>query len=524
MSSRALYRKYRSKSLAEVVGQKHIVQVLDTAIRNNKISHAYLFTGPRGVGKTSIARIFAHQINQIDYKEEATNLDIIEIDAASNSGVDDMRDLKDKIGSAPASLKYKVYIIDEVHMLSGASFAALLKTIEEPPSHAVFVLATTDAHKVPSTIMSRVQKFYFKPIDVLEIVKHLKSICKAEKIDITDDALSLIAESSEGSMRDALSLLDQVASGTNKVSLEAVEASLGLSDKASIAKLADNVLNGDLNSIPKSLNKIIENGADPRALGLQIYQNLKSQLTTYPDFTILSELLTIGSISKPILGIEIVLLKLASKLNESKDLSAKPQDPLTAQPKAPSALELPKTEVITVPSKDISAKKGREQNSLKKKTKSIKVETKLEAKQTNEPPKEPDLTEQEDTTSKKITLRSLSEDWASILEAVSKKSPSLKAVLKPSSQKLIEKNYELTINLAYKMHLKMVQESKNKKLFTDSFAECGLSLPKVEFSVSEKKASKKSPQNVGEHNNDQSNTADLSDIISLMGGGETVSI
>ncbi|MDQ5913678.1 MAG: polymerase subunit gamma/tau, partial [Patescibacteria group bacterium] len=301
MSSRALYRKYRSKSLQEVVGQQHIVQVLDTAIKNNKISHAYLFTGPRGVGKTSIARIFAHQINQIEYKEEATNLDIIEIDAASNSGVDDMRDLKDKIGSAPASLKFKVYIIDEVHMLSGASFAALLKTIEEPPSHAVFILATTDAHKVPSTIMSRVQKFYFKPIDTKEIEKHLSEVCKEESIVAAADALGLIAESAEGSMRDALSLLDQVSSGHKEVTLKYVQSSLGLSDQASIDKLALHVLAGKLELIPGSLNQIIENGADPRAMGLQIYQNLKSKISSYEDFSTLAELLTVGSLSKPVL-------------------------------------------------------------------------------------------------------------------------------------------------------------------------------------------------------------------------------
>ena len=160
VSQKALYTKYRSANLSEIVGQQHIVEVLKNAVKSDKISHAYLFTGPHGIGKTSIARIFAHQINGIEYDQAKTNLDIIEIDAASNSGVDDMRDLREKITSAPVGLKFKVYIIDEVHMLSPASFAALLKTIEEPPSHAVFILATTDAHKVPVTIMSRAQKFF----------------------------------------------------------------------------------------------------------------------------------------------------------------------------------------------------------------------------------------------------------------------------------------------------------------------------------------------------------------------------
>jgi DNA polymerase-3 subunit gamma/tau len=502
VSSRALYRKYRSKNLQELVGQKHIVQVLDSAVRNNKISHAYLFTGPRGVGKTSIARIFAHQINGIEYKEESTNLDIIEIDAASNSGVDDMRDLKDKIGSSPASLKYKVYIIDEVHMLSGASFAALLKTIEEPPSHAVFILATTDAHKVPSTIMSRVQKFYFKPIDLKEIKDHLEDICKKEKIKISKDALSLIAESSEGSMRDALSLLDQVASGTNDVSLESVEGSLGLSDQKSIEELSKNVLGGELESIPESLNKIIEDGADPRALGLQIYQSLKTKLNNYDDFSTLSELLTIGSISKPTLGIEIILLKLTSKFKS-----------VDSTPKAPTPLEIPQPETITIASKEVSAPKKNKPSSKK----ALK-ETKQNPETTSEAKAE------ESESNRKLSLRSLSEDWSAILENISKKSPSLKAVLKPSTQKLIEKTYQLTLELAYPMHLKMIQDTKNKKLLTDAFKECGLSLPNLEFIVSEKKSSKVSKKESGEHNNDQSNTTDLSDIISLMGGGETVQI
>ena len=160
--SKALYRKYRSKKLSEVVGQKHITTVLENALKQGKIAHAYLFTGPRGVGKTSIARILAHEINNLPYSEEDNHPDIIEIDAASNNGVDDIRQLRDNVQVAPFSAKYRVYIIDEVHMLSKAAFNALLKTLEEPPEHAVFILATTDAHKLPATIISRTQRFVFR--------------------------------------------------------------------------------------------------------------------------------------------------------------------------------------------------------------------------------------------------------------------------------------------------------------------------------------------------------------------------
>jgi len=179
--SKALYRKYRSKSLQEIIGQKHITDILSRAIANNHISHAYLLTGPRGVGKTSVARILAHQINHLDYDEDKTNLDIIEIDAASNNGVEDVRDLREKIQIAPVSASKKVYIIDEVHMLSKAAFNALLKTLEEPPEHIVFILATTDADKLPSTIISRTQRFNFRPINIEDMVNHLSYIAKKRK-------------------------------------------------------------------------------------------------------------------------------------------------------------------------------------------------------------------------------------------------------------------------------------------------------------------------------------------------------
>src|SRR5690606_16546256 len=162
--SKAFYRKYRSKSLAEVVGQSHITDILTRALREGKIAHAYLFTGPRGVGKTSIARILAHEINQIPYTDDSSHLDIIEIDAASNNGVEDIRDLRERVQLAPVSAAKKVYIIDEVHMLSKAAFNALLKTLEEPPEHIVFILATTDADKLPETIISRTQRFAFRTI------------------------------------------------------------------------------------------------------------------------------------------------------------------------------------------------------------------------------------------------------------------------------------------------------------------------------------------------------------------------
>ncbi|MEN9380090.1 MAG: hypothetical protein RJB15_1786, partial [Pseudomonadota bacterium] len=167
----ALYRKYRSRSLDEIVGQDHVTSTLKQAIKQGRISHAYLLTGPRGVGKTSIARILAHEINELPYEDDSTHIDIIEIDAASNRRIDEIRELRDKVNIAPTSAKYKVYIIDEVHMLTKEAFNALLKTLEEPPAHVVFILATTDAHKLPETIVSRTQRFSFKPVDKPRVIE-----------------------------------------------------------------------------------------------------------------------------------------------------------------------------------------------------------------------------------------------------------------------------------------------------------------------------------------------------------------
>jgi len=228
--SQALYRKYRSKSLADVVGQDHITDILSRALKSDRIAHAYLLTGPRGVGKTSIARILAHEINGLPYSDDTTHLDIIEIDAASNNGVEDVRDLREKVQIAPVSASKKVYIIDEVHMLSKPAFNALLKTLEEPPAHVVFILATTDVEKLPATIVSRTQRFGFRAISTDDAVKHLKYIANEENIKVEDDALHLIAERGDGSFRDSISLLDQLSSLADEkqgITVELIETSLG---------------------------------------------------------------------------------------------------------------------------------------------------------------------------------------------------------------------------------------------------------------------------------------------------------
>ena len=246
---RALYRKYRSKSLDEIIGQEHITTSLKNAIKNNTLSHAYLFTGPRGVGKTSIARILAHEINDITYTDDSAHLDIIEIDAASNRRIDDIRDLREKVNLAPVNATYKVYIIDEVHMLTSESFNALLKTLEEPPAHVIFILATTEVHKLPATIVSRTQRHTFRAVPTPQVTAHLKAIAKSEGIKVDDDALTLLAEHGEGSFRDSISLLDQISHLPQPVSKAVIEDLLGLAPRDELVEMLTDRINDTLKNV-----------------------------------------------------------------------------------------------------------------------------------------------------------------------------------------------------------------------------------------------------------------------------------
>ena len=275
--SNTLYRKYRPKNFSEIIGQKHIVQTLSNAVKNGRVGQAYLFTGPRGTGKTSIARIFAKTINCAHLKSAVTcekcencrlinenrSLDIIEIDAASNTGVDNMRELRETVALPPTSLKYKVYIIDEVHMLSTGAFNALLKTLEEPPTHVVFILATTEIHKVPDTILSRCQRFDFTRLPIENIVAKLSLIAKAEKIKIDSDSLEMIAIAAEGGMRDAESLLGQVITLEDKnITKKEVEEILGTTDRKFSQEITAMIIEKDATGAIQRINELLRDGYD----------------------------------------------------------------------------------------------------------------------------------------------------------------------------------------------------------------------------------------------------------------------
>ncbi|MBR6964934.1 DNA polymerase III subunit gamma/tau [Candidatus Saccharibacteria bacterium] len=254
---KALYRKYRPKCLAEVIGEGQVVDTLKKALETKNISHAYLFVGPRGCGKTSVARIFAHEINEFKYELEDNYVDIIEIDGASNRGIDNIRELREKVAIAPSEGKYKVYIIDEVHMLTKEAFNALLKTLEEPPKHAVFIMATTDAYKVPITITSRAQVFTFGLADAKTMFDYVKGVVAKEKINIDDDALNLIVKRGGGSFRDTLSLIDQIANfGTDKITKDFILKTFGLPEDELISNLLAAYAAGDINSITDILKNL----------------------------------------------------------------------------------------------------------------------------------------------------------------------------------------------------------------------------------------------------------------------------
>lgn len=306
---KALYRQYRSRSLDEVVGQSHVVEILRQAIETGKVSHAYLLTGPRGVGKTSVARIMAHAINKLPYKDEP-HLDIIEIDAASNRRIDDIRDLREKVHIAPTSAPYKVYIIDEVHMLTGESFNALLKTLEEPPAHVIFILATTELHKVPATIVSRTQRFHFKPASTATLVDHLRSIATKEKISITEDALTLIAQRGDGSFRDSISLLDQLASLTSHIDASVVEATLGLAPQQLLGQLTAALEARDTGALIRTLKQADEQGISAVTLSDQLIHALTAGDS--PDasvYVLVDQLLDVKQSHEPLLKLTAILVK-----------------------------------------------------------------------------------------------------------------------------------------------------------------------------------------------------------------------
>jgi DNA polymerase-3 subunit gamma/tau len=483
----ALYRKYRSKTLSELVGQEHITNTLASAIKSGRISHAYLFTGPRGVGKTSVARILAHEINQLPYSDDG-HLDIIEIDAASNRRIDDIRDLREKVHIAPTSAKYKVYIIDEVHMLTGESFNALLKTLEEPPKHVVFILATTEAHKLPATIVSRTQRYGFRPVDLKKVADHLRHIADSEKITIDDDALTLLAEHGEGSFRDSISVLDQIANISNKqVTAEGVEATLGIASKTAISDLLSLLKNKEFSGLVSQLETLHNQGITAASLGPQLIRALTKEATSQPDFyEVIDQLIDLPRAYNP----QIKLLTILAKHTLENTQTA----PIVTAKSAP---------VVASTAKPVFETTKRTSTPIAPKQKA------------NTPPV---VAEPQKPSLNPISKMS-PEQWGQILAEVKVHSTALQSILRQSSPVLDEKTQTLTLTFKHALHSRKIDDAKAKEILVNAMVKILDGAPIINTVVDasvEPLEVKTAPPAANLDSNAQA-------VADLMGGGEAIS-
>ena len=354
--TKALYRKYRPLKLADVVGQDDTIRQLQTQLTNQKISHGYLFVGARGCGKTSVARIFAHEINHFDYQLEDNYVDIIEIDAAVFTMVENIRELRDKAMLAPTTGKYKVYIIDEIHMLSKNAFNALLKILEEPPEHVVFIFATTNPEKIPATILSRVQIFHFKLADKSVMQPFLENICQKEGINIEKDALSLLIEQGGGSFRDSLSILDQLsnlhADKSTLITTEEVSSALGVPKQVLIQELLANYEQENVDQIRSLVEELINQGNKAEGIATSLIKAIV-QNPTAKNLHLIEKLYAVnGEFASAKLIVALILdhfkaAPVAISASSAPQIQA-PKTPVTTQtPEAISAQEATKTSIAT---------------------------------------------------------------------------------------------------------------------------------------------------------------------------------
>jgi DNA polymerase-3 subunit gamma/tau len=502
----ALYRKYRPKKLDGIIGQPQVTDILKAAVEKQIIGHAYLFSGPRGTGKTSAARILAHEFNQISYADDSLNLDIIEIDAASNRRIEDIRDLREVVKLAPTKAKYKIYIIDEVHMLTTESFNALLKTLEEPPEHAIFILATTDLHKVPPTILSRTQKFTFKLLSVDELAQHLASICKKEGIKAGKDALSLIAELGGGSVRDAISILDQLQSLGEEITENLVRDVMGMPSAKLQTEVQQALENYDSAKLLSLTSQMMETGANQK----EIIKNLISSLVKMPKTTnlhlkLIDDLADALNAYDPLLFLNIALLKFNPnieqvELGKPKIVTPKvsAQQPVSAEKDSAVAERLPKRQT---------------------ETNEDKPEKINEAVVSDLPSDEAELKPAKPATS---NLKFSGVTWQKVLQEVKSKSASTYAMMRLSQAEVDGDN--LNVVFKFEFHKKKMDEGKNRQALIDALKRVINTEPQLKYSVD--KDVKLGSTSLGAEGETQDISPDQSSILgkisNIMGGGEVV--
>lgn len=492
----ALYRKYRPKKLEQIIGQPQVTDILKAAVEKQIIGHAYLFSGPRGTGKTSAARILAHEFNQIPYADDSLNLDIIEIDAASNRRIEDIRDLREVVKLAPTKAKYKIYIIDEVHMLTTESFNALLKTLEEPPEHAIFILATTDLHKVPPTILSRTQKFTFKLLSVDELAGHLASICKKEGIKAGKDALSLIAELGGGSVRDAISILDQLQSLGEEITENLVRDVMGMPSAKLQTEVNMALENYDSAKLLSLTSQMIETGANQK----EIIKNLISSLVKIPKTTnlhlkLIDDLADALNAYDPLLFLNIALLKFNPNIEQVELAAPKIVTPKVEKNSAGPERE-PQTETETT------------------EVKSEKVDDEVVASDLPS-----DETEVKPTKPATSNLKFSGVTWQKVLQEVKSKSASTYAMMRLSQAEVDGDN--LNVVFKFEFHKKKMDEGKNRQALIDALKRVINMEPQLKYFV-DKDVKLSSTSLSSESESEEMQSSILGKISNIMGGGEVV--
>lgn len=502
MTAQALYRRWRSQTFAEIIGQEHVTRTLLNALRAGRIAHAYLFAGPRGTGKTTTARVLAKAVNCLDPQDgepcnrcaicqslnEGRSLDLIEMDAASNRGIDEIRALREKIAFAPTECRYKVYVIDEAHMLTNEAFNALLKTLEEPPPHAIFVLATTEPHRIPLTILSRCQRFDFRRVSLAHLRQKLERICTQEGIRIQSAALDAIARYASGSFRDAESLLDQLAARGEEITLEDVRCVLGAAPEEVISGIIRALVARDVSNGLRLINEALDSGVEPRQLarevldylrGLLLVKNgsvsllnttdeMREEMVALAEAIPLKHLVQVAKLFNEAINftktgihgqlpLELAFVEAALWDEETMPLPEKEQRVLPAKPALSDTVRSAEEKKIGVPAEAVTP------------TPTAPPSVAPKESSVEETP-EPTPISAESVVAGGITLAWLQENWGRLLQATRPRNRVVEALLKSCEPVAVEGDL-VTLGFYHSFHKERMAEDKHRTVVEESLAE-----------------------------------------------------